>query len=293
MDGAWDIRESSDAEAGTTGRSASCSDSERSAEQRIVAEDPYVHFGVYMAGTRALSSFEEDLRMEFLQMEIYLVRGVDVRDVDRPTENMAELLAFSFVVHGQAKWNQLQRLIDLLPCDKTLRWQQADAEQHQISPKRFTTGAWVRGPMTGTTLHAKDFPWTTRALASIISTWDSSLQFSAVTMSMNVQAKPHKDSFNHPRSRNLVLPPSRFTGGQVFIEDVEGLHRLTPDGVTGHLLSASEPLSFMPRQLHATLPWCGTRLVLIAYHTGMSQNLQPADRSVLRRMGFQLGDWTS
>ena len=43
MDGAWDVRDSSDAESDTTGRSASCSDSERSAEQRIVAEDPYVH----------------------------------------------------------------------------------------------------------------------------------------------------------------------------------------------------------------------------------------------------------
>ena len=127
--------------------------------------------------------------------------------------------------------------------------------------------------------------------ASIMHTWDPDLHFSAVTMSVNVMAKPHKDSYNHPCSRNLLLPAFNFQAGQIFLEAEEGMHRLAPGGVTGHLLSASEPISFAPRKLHATLPWVGTRTMIISYHTCMSQNLRPEDCIALQRMGFRLGQW--
>ena len=63
------------------------------AEVQLV-QDPHVHFNVYMAGTRPLSYYEEALRTEFLALHIYLIRGVDVADIQAPPQNQAEALAF-------------------------------------------------------------------------------------------------------------------------------------------------------------------------------------------------------
>ena len=127
--------------------------------------------------------------------------------------------------------------------------------------------------------------------ASIMHTWDPDLHFSAVTMSVNVMAKPIRTPIiTHApvtfSCRHSISKPDRF-----FSEAEEGMHRLAPGGVTGHLLSASEPISFAPRKLHATLPWVGTRTMIISHHTCMSQNLRPEDCIALQRMGFRLGQW--
>ena len=133
------------------------------AEVQLV-QDPHVHFNVYMAGTRPLSYYEEALRTEFLALHIYLIRGVDVADIQAPPQNQAEALAFGLIGCGQATWQQIERLLGMLPSDKSLRWVQDDAGSMEVRPKRFTVGEWVRGPMTGVHIHARLYPWVVRAL---------------------------------------------------------------------------------------------------------------------------------
>ena len=260
------------------------------AEVQLV-QDPHVHFNVYMAGTRPLSYYEEALRTEFLALHIYLIRGVDVADIQAPPQNQADALAFGLIGCGQATWRQIERLLGMLPSDKSLRWVQDDAGSMEVRPKRFTVGAWVRGPMTGVNIHARLYPWVVRALTGIVRAWDPTHCFTAITLSMNVKASPHKDKYNEKCSSNLLLHCSSFQGGQLFVENADGTHQLQRGGVTGHIFSTQEPTIFSPCCTHATLPWQGTRLLLIAYHTSMTQHLCQEDRHALAGMGFVIGSW--
>ena len=108
-------------------------------------------------------------------------------------------------------------------------------------------------------------------------------------MSRNVSAAPHRDKFNHAASQNLCLPCSEFQGGEIFIEDTAGSHQLQPSGPTGHVLQTTSALQFSPRRLHATLPWAGDRLILIAYHIGMSARLSVEDLAGLYDLGANPG----
>ena len=268
--------------------------SDDSSDSPVIAEvsmqDSIIQSGIHMVRASALNSYEEDLKLEYFAQQVYLIRGVQIAGLSIPEANMAEALAFGMIGRGQATWTQLARLLSLLPCNKTLRWTQ-DSSCADLPPKRFTTGAYAHGPLMGTTIHSRQFPWVTRALAGVIRTWDSELSFTSVTLSLNVKASPHKDKFNAVRSKNLLLPASTFSGGEVFVEHEEGRHQLQPNGAPGHILSANEALSFSPRRTHATLPWSGTRLVLIAYHIGMINQLDHAVKDALHEMGFQVGAW--
>ena len=141
----------------------------------------------------------------------------------------------------------------MLPSDKSLRWVQDDAGSMEVRPKRFTVGAWVRGPMTGVNIHARLYPWVVRALTGIVRAWDPTHCFTAITPSMNVKASPHKDKYNEKCSSNLLLPCSSFQGEQLFVENADGTHQLQRGGVTGHIFSTQEPTIFSPCCTHATL----------------------------------------
>ena len=248
----------------------------------------FVYHGVYSAGARDIMPCESDLKYEFFAQDIYLIRGVSLHELPEPEHSRPEALAFSLIAHGQARWGQLERLVQMLPSDASHRWRQEHDSMHP-SPRRFTAGAWNRGPHAGVNRFARAFPWTTRALAGIVATWDSALQFSTCTLSLNTSAAPHRDSFNHRESMNLAMPVSRFTGGEVFVEDPAGRSRLSADGPAGHILDLQFPVTFSPRSLHATLPWTGSRLILIAFHIGQSHRLHEHEVEQLQGMGFRIG----
>ena len=209
-------------------------------------------YDTYMVGAGRLNSYEEALKLEHFGQQIYLIRDVQLSGLPVPANDRAEALAYGLIVHGQASLKQLPRLLERLPCDRSLRWTQRD-NQSEIPPKRFTTGAYVRGPMLGTTIHFRQYPWTTRALAGVVSTWDKELKFTSLTLSRNVCTSPHTDKFNDVRSRNLMLPISEFQGGEVFVKHADGLHQLQQGGSTGHILSAHEGL---PSRLGIHMPRC-------------------------------------
>ena len=251
-----------------------------------------VHFGVYFVGERPLMSFETDMMYGFAKQHIYLIRGVDMQGLQVPGECRAEALAMAMISNGQATWDQIQRLVDTLPSDANLRWnqnEQGKPRDEQSTPCKFTTGAWIHGPMSGLHNHTNRFPWTTRAMTSIIRTWDSSLKFSTCSLIRNVMASPHKDSHNHAQSVNLSLPCSDFHGGQLFVADAQGRSQLQPEGVRGHVVSMNEATRFPPRATHASLPWAGNRHILLAYHIRTPSRLSELDRSALCRAGFCIG----
>ena len=170
-----------------------------------------------------MSSIERDLRHKYQRQQLYLIRGVRLAGLKQP-DCRAEALALSMISHGQASWQQLQRLVGLLPCDATIRWTQ-DCSTHQQAPHRVTVGAWNRGPMTGLHRTGQDFPWSARVFCGIIRSWDDEFSFTSCTMSRNVAAAPHRDKFNHAASQNLCLPCSEFQGGEIFVEDTAGNHK--------------------------------------------------------------------
>ena len=82
------------------------------------------------------------------------------------------------------------------------------------------------------------------------------------------------------------MPCSEFTGGQLFVEDPNGRTRLSAGGPQGHMLSLQEVTSFEPHRLHATLPWSGTRLLLVAHHIGQYRRLTDSAWRSLSLCGF-------
>ena len=140
--------------------------------------------------------------------------------------------------------------------------------------------------MAGVVNNTLDYPWVTRALASILGTWSDELKFTSCTLSLNTQAALHRDSRNLASSVNLALPCSEFQGGQLFVEDSQGCTSLTSKGPVGHLLSTNEATVFSPKLLHATMPWTGTRLLLLSFHIGQYANLKPSDVQLLINHGF-------
>ena len=242
--------------------------------------------GTYMAGSRPLMPAERDLRAEFFDLRIYLIRGVDLDGLLTPATSV-EFFAMSLIARGQATWSQLYRLMRSLPRDANLRWKQDSPVAETLdAPHRVTMGAWNRGPLTGLHTTTRLYPWCTRAISAVVHTWDLAHPFTTVTMSLNVAAAPHRDKYNHASTDNLCLPCSVFQGGELFIEAADGATCLSIDGPRGHIISAQTATAFHPFSLHATLPWTGNRLLIIAYHIGMSHRLDSEDVMRLTAFGF-------
>ncbi|CAE7803157.1 unnamed protein product, partial [Symbiodinium sp. CCMP2456] len=177
--------------------------------------------GIYMAGVKPLTEAEDGLKFDLMGKQIYLLRGVCLNGIERP-QNQTEYLALALISHGQASWTQLQRLMRTMPRDASIRWPQQPAPDMAM-PHRVTVGAWHRGPMTGLHVTMRRFPWCSRVFAGLLSTWDPNHAFTSATMSLNVLAAPHR-------------------GGELFIQDEEGLSQLQNGGPRGHVISLSTPV---------------------------------------------------
>ena len=121
----------------------------------------------------------------------------------------------------------------------------------------------------------RDYPRVTQVLAMImiIQAIDPEHRFSSCTLSLNTGASPHRDSHNAPGSNNLLVPCSAFDGGGIWLQNEKGSVRLEADGPLGSVMEVTSPIRFSPSQQHATMPWHGDRLVLIAFHARHLNNL--------------------
>ena len=146
----------------------------------------------------------------------------------------------------------------------------------------FQSGAYVFGANMGLLTHTQDYPWLTMLLASVISMLCPGHCFSSLSLCHNVRAPVHRDSHNHHRVPNVVLPVSHFRDGGLWIEQ--------PD-IPGVFLPIRPPyLLFDSRKLYSTQQWRGERSVLIAYHVRDAWRMSAAQEMRLRRLGFAF--WT-
>ena len=83
-----------------------------------------------------------------------------------------------------------------------------------------------------------------------------------------------------------MIPCSRYTGGELWVQSADGDVRLEVDGAVGLMMNTSTPVAFYPMQVHATCPWQGDRIVLIAYHVRNLSRWSVEDLSELHGAGF-------
>ena len=151
----------------------------------------------------------------------------------------------------------------------------------------FSTGAYVYSASVGLMLHVRQFRAVSLLLASLVQSLNPHHFYSSISLLLNTRSAPHRDGNNHPQSENMVIPLSSFGRGHIWCETGGG--EVMVNGVKGTLLEVSRPyITFQPKRLRCTMPWDGTRLVLVAYHIRSSDALSRDDQSILSAMGFQL-----
>ena len=193
---------------------------------------------------------------------------------------------------GFVTWSQLQKWFAELPEHNLDRGGATTGTNAELqTPKTFVTDAYARASFHGLRRGTKDFPWLTCLLCSIIRHVAPGHRFTSITLARNVMTAAHKDSHNDDCSWNLLLPCSMFLHGELWLESASGTVPLFKDGKCGELRSTQKPCFFRPRTLHATMPWHGQRLVMVAFHTRNADRLQRCDMSTMLSMGFYPMDY--
>ncbi|CAE7480278.1 unnamed protein product [Symbiodinium necroappetens] len=196
---------------------------------------------------------------------------------------MAALLA-----QPSASLGDLLRLFDLLPHEPAPAAGRALALAGGFS---FGSGAWVHGNQVGLRNNTFSFPLSTRVFTRHVARHGPAhFQFSSIVVLDNVCTVAHRDSHNDPSSQNAVFGLSDFSGGEVWVQRDGGLTPFVANGksLLGDALPTRPgPAIFAARHnLHATLPWSGRRVVLVAYTTTQLDRLLPDSKFFASGLGF-------
>ena len=181
----------------------------------------------------------------------------------------------------------VETLFHLLPHEPPHAGAQAD------SGSAFFTGACSHGGIQGLRSNTSLFPEATKVLCRFLRQAQDGFAFTSCALFNNVATKPHRDARNSS-SLNLIVPVSSFEHGDIWCEDPSGTVPFTFDGVTrlGRCLQvAAGPVLLDARdRVHATMPWTGNRLVLIAYSVAQWQALSLHQKQFLLSLEFPLPD---
>ena len=207
-----------------------------------------------------------------------------------PPVHGAELLAYTALRRAWVDSDTLNRMLQLLSGRAQPRNAQAAADTGlATAPKQFIAGAFVYGGQAGVARNTLLYPWTCIALVSLANLLVAGRSYSSFSLSRNVLSRPHRDSNNDRSTLNIIVPLTKWSGGQLWIESPDGNSQLLPSGLRGKKLPVTAPfLLFDGADLHATCPWEGMRLTLVLYHVRNSSWLTPGSDRILRRFGFQL-----
>ena len=185
----------------------------------------------------------------------------------------------------------------LNPCDRILQLleqapvQEPPREGAQAGAKSFQVGVYNHGGVTGLRAATHRYPHACRILTDAVRMVCADHIFSTVALFRNIQVAPHADSRNSPVP-NLIVPVTLFSGGQLFVVHQDGPDRHVCDGkeASGFSLDvAAKPWLFDAKHCkHFTLPWQGTRLVMVAFTVGLLRNLSSQDAAVVAGLGFNL-----
>ena len=199
-----------------------------------------------------------------------------------PAESFAQLL----LERPSASLGDLLKLFDLLPHEPAPVAGRAEAGGFS-----FGLGAWVHGNLVGLRTNTYTFPLSTSVFTRHVARHLPQHTFSSLVVLDNVCTLAHRDSHNEPSSKNAVFGLSDFTGGEVWVERAGGSTPYAAEGKTllGDALSTQPgPAVFAARaELHATLPWSGRRVVLVAYTTSHLHKLSSEAQRSAAKLGFK------
>ena len=151
----------------------------------------------------------------------------------------------------------------------------------------FTTGAYIRGPMTGVMNNTINYPAVTALISAIVRSAAPDALFSAVSIILNVSSDVHRDVHNHVSIPNTLVRLSEFSHGALWLEEAGG--PITHQGLQGVALELERPfVQFDPRRRHGTLSWSGDRLMAAAFHIRQPELLSHEDRRTRSHAGFRL-----
>ncbi|CAE7829729.1 unnamed protein product [Symbiodinium sp. CCMP2592] len=188
-----------------------------------------------------------------------------------------ESLASHFLQSSDFSATNIASILDAFPSeDHTRTWLEADGDS-----KAITVGACNRGGVTAVRSNTRRMPAVAKYLAACVKLVAPKCEFTSVSVHRNLQAPMHQDSFNSSVP-NVIVPLSSFAGGHIFVVHPEGPDHTTYEDVpwTGFKLDcASHAWAFDAKHCkHFTLPWKGSRSLLVAFTVGHLSGLAPGDR---------------
>ena len=154
----------------------------------------------------------------------------------------------------------------------------------------FSTGAFARIKV-GLRTNVRHYPRFTRLAARYVRQQLPEHPFTSLAVFSDVATTPHLDARNSAVP-NAVLALSSFTGGAVWVAKDGGPDTFLVQGelrdgldldLTGHHAVFSAK-----RLVHATRPWSGHRLVLVAFTVEAAPFLSAADCALLRELEFHV-----
>ena len=227
------------------------------------------------------------MHMQLLLVGTALLDCELATDSPAPLPPAAEAFAQELLRKPIVVAKDVETLFHLLPHEPPHAGAQAD------SGSAFFTGACSHGGIQGLRSNTSLFPEATKVLCRFLRQAQDGFAFTSCALFNNVATKPHRDARNSS-SLNLIVPVSSFAQGDIWCEDPSGTVPFTFDGVTrlGRCLQvAAGPVLLDARdRVHATMPWTGNRLVLIAYSVAQWQALSLHQKQFLLSLEFPLPD---
>ncbi|CAE7304323.1 unnamed protein product [Symbiodinium sp. CCMP2592] len=157
--------------------------------------------------------------------------------------------------------------------------------------KAWTAGAYSQNKLCGLRKHTRAFPRVVSAAVRYLRGCFPGACFATIAFYSNVCTPMHKDSNNLEGTLNYVAPLTSFKDGGIWVQDDEGNHsRMTPCGQSrGRVLQVCEgPVHFDAHRFHCTMPWLGSRIVLIGFTPRNLSSLKQCDTRLLLDLGFPL-----
>ncbi|CAE7263495.1 GIP [Symbiodinium natans] len=161
-------------------------------------------------------------------------------------------------------------------------------------------GLYRHGGVVGTTSATNSYPWLTELMAATLLSASPEAEFTSLWLSNMNPMSLHADHNNVEGSVNVVfplkLPPE---GGDLWVElragdVIHGSVEQRVDGTgkkwlgTTHSLQRGKPFYLDPKRRHATTPFEGERVVLVAYTVNTLGKVPKSELQALESLGFPL-----
>ena len=172
---------------------------------------------------------------------------------------------------------------------------QGDESSAKHPSAYVTFGTYAHGGVVGITKVSREYPCLTQIISRVISQTQPEHPFTSVSISCNVKAKPHRDSYNSLGIPNLVIPlihPQ--SGGEVWVASPPGPNQRSLSmmcagkSLQGSVRCLQDRMLLDPHVWHATLPWSGNRLLAVGYVNKSYVKVTPEEKQWLLDHGFPL-----